>query len=93
VTYNADGTIFDLVISESKYSANGDAYLPMTETIGRQMSTEWIDAKIQRMVNSEDAAVAQTGQLLRLNRAVISRKVNVLDKYGVNRWNKVTLPE
>jgi len=93
VKYNADGTISDLVVAESKYAANGYARLSTTKTMGQQMSWEWIDANINLMRMSADPEVAQTGDLLFLNRDVIARKVNVVDQWGVNRWNTVTLPQ
>ena len=56
------------------------------------MSPEWIDANIQKMMNSTNPSVMETGFLLDANRAIIRTKANVLNPQGVNRWNVLELP-
>ncbi len=74
----AGGTLMDIIVDEAKARANGRATL----------STATID----QMRASADAGVRQTGNLLYANRGLIRTKANVLDVYGVNRWNRITLP-
>ena len=85
------GAIDDLVVVESKFAASGRASLPMTKTMGRQMSDQWIDSTVQRMLRAEDRSLRQTGRMLFDNQASIRRKANVLDATGVNRWNRLRI--
>jgi hypothetical protein len=93
VKRSAVGEIEDIIIFESKFSVSGRASLTKTKTMGKQLSSEWIDANIQKMLNSADPAVRRTGMLLDTNRSLIRRKANVLDPAGVNRWNRIRIPE
>lgn len=92
VKYGAGNAIKDIIIVESKYAATGRASLPMTKTMGRQMSTRWIDANIQKLMDSGSRTLQRTGRLLDSNRTIIRPKVNVLDAQGVNRWHQVHIP-
>ena len=83
----ANGDIADLMITESKFASDGLLRLTTTKTMGRQMSAPWIDANIQRMLNSADPAVVRTGQLLDANRSLIRGKAAVLDPEGVLRFS------
>lgn len=91
VKRGADGNVRDIIINESKYSSTGRASLANT-SMGRQMSPSWINENIQKMMNSADPAVMETGFFLDANRAMIRAKANVLDPWGNNRWNVVQLP-
>lgn len=89
--FDESGKVIDIIIAESKFSAVGRAALNRTRTMGRQMSLEWIEVNVARMLRSQDSTVAATGRFLRQNASKIRRKVNVFD--GVtNRWNQVILP-
>ena len=72
VKRGADGGILDIVITESKYASSGKLRLTNTTTMGRQLSPQWINANIQRMVRSNDTAVRQAGRLLQQNRGLVS---------------------
>lgn len=93
VKRGSDGNISDIIISESKFSSSGRATLSNTKRMGRQLSDEWIDTNIQKMIRSSDPAVQQTGRLLRNYRSLIRKKANVLDSAGVNRWNRIKILE
>ena len=92
VKRGADGSVSDIVVTESKFSSTGRASVSRTKTKGRQMSEEWIDATIEEMVESGDEAVQETGRLLRDKRRLIRREGNILDPQGVNRWNRLKMP-
>jgi hypothetical protein len=87
-----DGTVVDIIINESKFSSTGRASLANTN-MGKQMSSAWINENIQKMMNSTDVAVMETGFFLDANRALIRTKANVLDPLGINRWNVLQLPK
>lgn len=91
--YNSDGSIADIIISESKFTSTGKASLTNTKTMGRQLSPEWIDGNIQKMLNSTDPAVVETGLFLDANRSLIRTKANALDAAGTNRWNVINRPQ
>ena len=93
VKYDFSGNPIDIIITESKFSSSGRASLVKTITMGRQMSPEWIDANISKMMNSSDMMVMETGYFLDANKVLIRTKANILTPDGVNRWNKVRLPE
>jgi len=87
------GQIDDIIVTESKFSSTGYASLSNTNTMGRQLSGRWIDENISKMLRSGDPALESTGRLLRSNRSLLRTKANVLDPSGVNRWNRVRIPE
>ena len=58
----------------------------MTNTKGRQLSKEWVDATIEEMLNSPDPDVVATARFLQQNYSKIRTKFNVLGPDGVNRW-------
>jgi hypothetical protein len=91
VKYGADGGPIDIIINESKFTSTGRASLSQTN-LGQQMSPRWIDANIQKMMNSADPAVMETGYFLDANRSIIRTKVNVLNPQGINRWNVLVAP-
>ncbi|HAS6360217.1 TPA: hypothetical protein RQJ98_000527 [Vibrio vulnificus] len=93
VKYDSAGQPVDIIITESKFTSSGNASLTNTKTMGKQISPEWIDANIQKMMNSSDMSVMETGFFLDMNKSVIRTKANVLTPDGVNRWNKLNLPE
>jgi len=88
-----DGSIQDIIITESKYSSTGRASLAVTSTKGKQLSQQWIDATINEMLRCSDVSVQQTGRLLNNNRSLIRLKANVLDPLGINSWSKIHIPE
>lgn len=61
-----DGTdnIVDTIIVESKASSSGKARLADTNTMGKQMSDKWIRANIDKMIESDDLFLKQTGNFL-----------------------------
>lgn len=63
--------------------------------MGRQMSTQWVNSNIRKLLNSDDLNLVSTGLLLRQAQAgqVLALKGNVLNKQFVNRWNKFQLSE
>jgi len=83
----SNGSIIDLVITESKYASSGKLRLTNTATMGRQMSPQWIDANIQRMLNSTDPSVVRSGMLLQANRNMVRGKAAVLNPQGVQRFS------
>jgi hypothetical protein len=91
VKYGPGGSPIDIIINESKFSSTGRASLAKTN-MGKQMSPSWINENIQKMMNSTDPAVMETGYFLDANRAMIRTKANVLDPLGNNRWNVLQLP-
>lgn len=93
VRYGADGSPVDIVINESKFSSTGSFSLANTKTMGRQLSSEWINGNIQKMLLSDDPAVVDTARLLRNNSELIRVKANALNPQGANRWNLIDLPE
>ncbi|THB69294.1 MAG: RHS repeat-associated core domain-containing protein, partial [Gammaproteobacteria bacterium] len=93
VKYDTDGGIVDIVISESKFSSTGSASLTNTKTMGKQLSSEWIDANIQKMRLSDDAAVRNTARMLQRNRDIIRTKAAVINPAGVQRFNQINIPE
>jgi RHS repeat-associated protein len=92
VKHDPTGSIVDIIITESKYSKTGRASLLNTKTMGKQLSADWIDTNIIKMLQSNDPLLEQTARLLRKNRKLIRTKANVLTPLGVNRWNVINLP-
>jgi hypothetical protein len=90
---DANGNIMDIVITESKFSSSGAASLTKTKTMGRQLSSEWIDGNLRRMRLSEDAEIRRTARILEQNRDLIRTKASVTDSSGVQRFNRINLPE
>ncbi len=64
--------------------------------MGKQMSSEWVEGNIKRMLESKNQKVVETGRILneaiQTNPNSIRRKINVLGPDGVNRWNVVNIP-
>ncbi len=63
---------------------------------GQQMSRPWIEATIEAMEDSADAAVRKTADdmLEALGSGVtLTRKINVVDARGINRWHVLSLPD
>jgi len=91
VKYGTDGKPVDIIINESKFTSTGQVSLSNTN-MGRQMSPEWIDANIQKMMNSTESSVMETGFFLDANRSIIRTRANVLNAQGANRWNVLEIP-
>jgi len=81
------GNLTDIVITESKFSATGKLKLSDTKTMGRQLSTKWINANIQKMLDSPNPSTYQTGLLLKNNRTMIRIKAAVTNPQGVQRFS------
>lgn len=92
VKYDADGGVADIIITESKFSSSGKASVSKTD-MGRQMGAEWIDANIQKMMLDSNPAVQETGLFLDMYKSLIRTKGSITTPDGLNRWNKLNLPE
>jgi YD repeat-containing protein len=93
VKWHPDGwKPIDIIISESKWSSTGEARLTNTWSMGQQLSNQWIDANIAKMLNSWRPSLQNTGQFLTDYRDMIRVKANVLGPDGYNRWNRIALP-
>ena len=90
--YDSDGNPLDIIINESKFTSTGRASLSNTN-MGRQMSPEWIDANIQKMMNSSNPGIMENGFFLDLNRSMIKPKINVVNPQGVNGWSVLKAPQ
>ena len=60
VKYDKNGNIKELVIAEAKF---GRSRLGKT-SMGRQMSDQWIDGNINKMLRSDDVATRNAGRIL-----------------------------
>lgn len=87
VKRGADGSVTDIIITESKYAPDGVLKLANTKTMGQQLSSNWIDGNIQKMLNSADPSVVRSGMLLDANRHLIRAKGAVLDSSGVLQFS------
>ncbi len=87
VRHSASGSIADIVITESKFASDGKLRLDTTRGMGRQLSPQWIDGNIQRMLNSSDPAIVRTGMTLDANRSLIRAKAAVTNANGVQRFS------
>jgi len=93
VKYGPNGEIVDLVINESKFSSATNAADDYTGkySLGKtvqgyiQMSTEWINMNIDKMLKSKDPKVVETGEVLDMNRAQIRKEINVVTPDGKNK--------
>jgi hypothetical protein len=93
VKYDSDGmNPLDIIINESKFTSTGNASLSNTN-MGRQMSSSWIDANIQKMMNSSNPTIMENGFFLDSNSHLIRTKINVLNPQGVNGWNVLKAPK
>jgi RHS repeat-associated protein len=84
IKYGRNGEIQDIIINESKF---GTSKLSTTVDGFKQMSPDWIDMNIRKMLRSSDADVRATGKLLRDNIDLIKTKMNRLTPNGVNKWS------
>jgi len=87
VKNGANGSITDIVITESKFATNGVRQLTQNRTTGRQLSPQWINANIQRMLNSSDPSIVRTGMTLDANRSLIRARAAVTNANGVQRFS------
>lgn len=90
VLKNPDGSIKEVLIVESKYSADGKFRLGKTVTKGQQMSKAWIEKTINKMQRSQDPAIQETAKILRRNEDKWTLRGNVLDPKGINSWREST---
>ncbi|PHQ79003.1 MAG: hypothetical protein COB66_07725, partial [Coxiella sp. (in: Bacteria)] len=88
IKYSADGKPFDILIVESKFSSTGSYKLGDTKK-GRQLSTTWIYATLEKMVGSQDPTVRETARTIRryIPEKIVRVKLNMLNPKGINRWN------
>ena len=93
VRYAKNGAPIDLIITESKYSSTGRAYLTNTKTMGKQLSGQWVDANIEKLLDSNNSSLIETGRFLRKHKSLIRKKANVLDFREINRWNRINIPD
>jgi len=83
----ADGEIEEIVLTESKFQKNGGKpRLKDTQNMGQQMSKDWVNANIEKMIGSADPDVRQTGYLLLLNKKLINKKAAVINSRGIQKW-------
>ncbi|WP_218943453.1 hypothetical protein [Exilibacterium tricleocarpae] len=86
-----NGRVVDVVISESKFSANGNARMSNTRTMGRQLGVRWINANINNLLEYPTGSPQRaTGEFLNRNRNLIRTETNTLDARGNNRWNNIS---
>ncbi|EGO62500.1 hypothetical protein, partial [Acetonema longum] len=83
IKYGPDGKVQDLIINESKF---GTSQLGTTKGGAKQMDPNWIEMNIEKMLNSTDPAVRQTGKILNENIDMVRTKLNRLTPDGVNKW-------
>jgi hypothetical protein len=83
---NVKGELVDIIVVESKFRTSG------TPKLDKQMTDEWITGNIEKMRDSIDPAIRETGELLKQNQHLIRRKANLMYPTGTNRWNKIGLP-
>ena len=88
----ADGSIKDIVITESKFASDGRLRLSDTKTMGRQLSPEWINANIDRMIQSTNPAIVRTGRLLQANRTNVQVRAALLNPQGIQRFRDFSNP-
>jgi YD repeat-containing protein len=81
-----NGQVVDIIITESKLSSTGRAYLTNTKTMGQQLSPQWIRANIDKMQASADPAIQQVGDFLHANFSLIRTKFNVMGPDMINHW-------
>jgi len=93
VKFRQDGSVQDIIVTESKYSSSGRAYLAKTQSKGVQLSEQWIDQTIEQMAKSGESKVRATGRLLRSNRDLVRIKANLLRPSGISQWKQIKLPE
>ena len=94
IKWAMDGSIEDIIVTESKWWSRGAfPELRMTSR-GRQMSERWVDWTIERMQGFKpDGGTRWLGDLLRENQRLIHRRINVFDaNTRVNHWNWIPLP-
>ncbi|KEO84511.1 WXG100 family type VII secretion target [Tumebacillus flagellatus] len=87
VKYGKDGDIedilIDIIVNESKF---GTSRLGKTVDGAKQMSREWIEKNITKMMRSDDPDVRKAGKLLKDNFDMIRTKLNRLKSTGFNKW-------
>ncbi len=89
VKRDASGKVVDIIISESKFAASGRGKLSETMNMGRQMDDKWIRLNIENMVYADDPEISKVGTFLSDNFDLIRKKVAVIDKYGMQKFNKL----
>ncbi len=91
VKRDASGKVVDIIVSESKFAASGRGRLSETKWIGKQMDNEWIEANINKMIRDKDPEISKVGDFLYKNFELIRKKVAVIDKYGIQKFNKIKI--
>ena len=93
----AAGEIQDIMIVESKFSADGAVKLARygSDEVGRysQMFDQWIRSVLDRMGNSSNSNLCSLAQTIRTNKIKVNRKLNILDSSGKTKWESSTLPK
>ena len=96
VKKDAQGNVTKIIITESKFASNGNGSLATTKTMDKQLSPEWIQKNITKMLNSKDPTVVRTAQLLNDHKHlpnVFGVKAAVIDSAGNQRFNKIKVPD
>jgi len=83
VKFDADRNPIKIFISESKFSSTGSFPLNETKNMGRQMSKQWIDANIRKMLAHGDPDTMKTAMMLQRHSEVVKLKANALSSNGV----------
>ncbi len=91
VKYGNNGDVLDIILNESKYAKNGKLSLTtrkFANSEGKitQMSQEWFDINLGKMLDHKDGATRATARLIENNMDKVRRRANVLDEKGINRW-------
>jgi hypothetical protein len=89
VKYNSDGSVASVDLVETKFSTSGNASLSNTQTMGQQMSDQWINANITKMLDSGNPELVQTANLIQNNRSLVTRQLNVVVPNGTSVWSSI----
>ncbi|MAP24622.1 MAG: hypothetical protein CMM87_03715, partial [Rickettsiales bacterium] len=93
----AAGEIQDIMIVESKFSADGAVKLARygSDEVGRysQMSDQWMRSVLDRMKKSTNQELIDLSKQIRINNTKVSRKLNVLSADGNTTWATDKLPK
>tara|TARA_Y100000588_G_scaffold368445_1_gene436353 strand:- start:697 stop:1221 length:525 start_codon:yes stop_codon:yes gene_type:complete len=93
----AGGEIKEIMIAESKYSANGRVKLARYKDADNlpflQMDDQWIRGVTNKMGRSGNAKLRELGNLISKNEGLVKRQLNVLDASGKTKWFPNKLPK
>lgn len=92
VKYNTDGSIKNIIITETKFSSTRKASMANTKSMGKQLSNRWIRENIRKMRKSDDPSVVETARILRNYSNPITKKAALVTPDGNQRFNKIKKP-